>query len=208
MMSLWKKRRVVKTGMPTQRSSPPARAIMSEETDISDTSKSAKRSWRQNISDGCRMVGTSSMPSGCTVPSRIGHVLGLDAMARLSWSFMRAFKPSGVRRGRRRAGCLIAAGLDHFHDGAVGGAEAQRRRAGLREDLPAVLFDDVDERLAVGDFEAPVMNARPGTGEHRVLAVVAVPLHQCDVEIAVSQVARDMVAVRRGVELLEAEDLL
>ncbi len=81
---MWKNFRVVKIGMPTQRSSPPARAIISDETDISDTSKSAKRSCRQNISDGCRMVGTRSMPSGFTVPSRIGHDRGLDAMARLS----------------------------------------------------------------------------------------------------------------------------
>src|SRR5215469_4153506 len=61
---------------------------MSEETDISDASKSAKRSCRQNISEGCRMVGTSSMPSGATVPLRIGQVRGLEDTARLSWSFM------------------------------------------------------------------------------------------------------------------------
>ena len=78
----------MKTGSPSQRSSPPARAIISEETDISETSKSANLSCRQNISDGCRMVGTSAMPSGFTVPSRIGQVLGLEVMARLSCNFM------------------------------------------------------------------------------------------------------------------------
>src|SRR5262245_57502512 len=52
------------------------------------------------------------------------------------------------------------------------------------------------------------MNARAGAGEHRVLAVVAVPLHQREIEIAVGHVARDVVPVRRGVELLEAEDVL
>src|SRR3984957_476307 len=93
MISVWKNFRVVKTGSPSQRSSPPARAIISEETDISDRSKSAKRNCRQNISDGCRMVGTSSMPSGCTAPSRIGQVLGLEVMARLSCNFM------ALRRG-------------------------------------------------------------------------------------------------------------
>src|SRR3984893_18853759 len=88
MISVWKNFRVVKMGTPSQRSSPPARAIISEETDISDRSKSANRNCRQNISDGCRMVGTSSMPSGFTEPSRIGHVLGLEVMARLSCNFM------------------------------------------------------------------------------------------------------------------------
>ena len=93
MISVWKNFRVVKTGRPSQRSSPPARAIISEDTDISDRSKSPNRNCRQNISEGCRMVGTSSMPSGCTVPSRIGQVLGLEVMARLSCSFM------ALRRG-------------------------------------------------------------------------------------------------------------
>ena len=99
---------------PTQRSSPLARAIISEENDISDTSKSAKRSCRQNNSDGCTILGTRSMPSAVTVPSRIGHERGLGASARLSWSFMGlAFSPmaggalsvtSRARIGKRNAG--------------------------------------------------------------------------------------------------------
>src|SRR5262249_60991220 len=52
------------------------------------------------------------------------------------------------------------------------------------------------------------MNAWAGAGQHRVLAVIAVPLRQRDIEVAVGQVARDVVAVRRGVELLEAEHVL
>src|SRR6476646_4501859 len=66
---------------------------------------------------------------------------------------------SGVRLLVGFAGLLVAAGLDHFDDGAVGRAEPQRRRAGLRENLAAVLLDDFAEGLAVGDFEAPVLDA-------------------------------------------------
>jgi hypothetical protein len=76
--------RVVNTGTPTQRSSPFERAMMRDEKDISEASKSAKRSCRQNSSDGCTRVGINSMPSGCTRPSRTGHVRGLAAMAMLS----------------------------------------------------------------------------------------------------------------------------
>ena len=65
------------------------RVIIKEETDISETSNSAYRSWRQNISDGKRTVGTRSMPSGFIVPSRTGQVRGLEEMAMLSVMFMR-----------------------------------------------------------------------------------------------------------------------
>src|SRR2546422_586111 len=57
-ISAWKNFLVVKTGRPTQRSSPFDRAIISEENDISETSKSAKRSCRQKSSDGCTRLGT------------------------------------------------------------------------------------------------------------------------------------------------------
>src|SRR5215470_12348041 len=80
----------------------------------------------------------------------------------------------GVRRRRRGAERLVAAGLDAFHDGAVRRAEAQRRGAWLRQDLAAVLLDDLGECLAVGDLEPPVVDAGAGAGEHRALAVVAV----------------------------------
>jgi hypothetical protein len=58
--------------------------MISEEKDISETSKSAKRSWRQNISEGWSRVGIRSMPSGLARPSNTGHVRGFDAMAMLS----------------------------------------------------------------------------------------------------------------------------
>src|SRR5438128_689472 len=104
----------------------------------------------------------------------------LDA-AELSARRIARSSPQAVRTalGVRRDGCgadrLIAAGLDAFHDGAVGRAEPQRGRAGLRQNLAAVLFDDFGECLAVGDLEPPVVDARAGAGEHRALAVVAVP---------------------------------
>ena len=50
---VWKKRRVVKTGRPTQRSSPAAIAMMSDENDISETSKSPNFNCRQKSSDAC-----------------------------------------------------------------------------------------------------------------------------------------------------------
>ena len=81
---VWKKRRVVKTGRPTQRSSPTAIAMMSDENDISETSKSPNFNCRQNSSDACTGLGMSSMPSGLMRPSWIAHVLGLDAMPMLS----------------------------------------------------------------------------------------------------------------------------
>ena len=74
--------------MPTQRSSPRDFAMMSEENDISETSKSANRSWRQNSSEGCSRVGIRSIPSGLTRPSNTAHVRGFDAMAMLSCRFM------------------------------------------------------------------------------------------------------------------------
>src|SRR5207249_1350952 len=86
--SAWKNFRVVNTGRPTQRSSPRDLAMRSEENDISDTSKSAKRSCRQKSSDGCTSLGMSVIPSGFTLPSKIGQVLGLEAIAMLMGMFM------------------------------------------------------------------------------------------------------------------------
>ena len=83
-ISVWKNLRVVKIGMPTQSSLPCAVAIISDDIDISEMSKSWNFSCRQNISDGWMTVGMRSMPSGFTVPSRIGHDRGLAAVARLS----------------------------------------------------------------------------------------------------------------------------
>src|SRR3954468_8976643 len=112
---------------------------------------------------------------------RAGLARALDAAELSARAFTRS-SPSGdacdalgVRCRRGRADGLIAAGLDALHDGAVGRAEAQRRSAGLRQDLAAVLFDDLGERLAVGDLETPVMDAGAGAGQHGALAIVAVP---------------------------------
>src|SRR5665213_2590566 len=95
-MCAWKKRRVVKTGMPTQRSSPLLFAIISDENDISDTSNSAKWSCRQNISEGWRVLATRSAPSTVTRPSSTGQVRGLDVKAMLNSSFMAGHSPRGA----------------------------------------------------------------------------------------------------------------
>src|SRR4029453_9761060 len=75
---------MVKTGIATHRVSPRDTAMMSDDIDISDTSNSAKRSCRQNISDGCTMVGTSLIPCGTTRPSSSGRVRSLSESAMLS----------------------------------------------------------------------------------------------------------------------------
>ena len=90
-ISAWKNFLVVKTGRPIQRSSPFDLAIISEENDISETSKSAKRSCRQKSSDGCTGLGMRVMPSGFTLPSNRDQVLGLDAIAMLSGMSMGTF---------------------------------------------------------------------------------------------------------------------
>src|ERR1700684_1457665 len=83
-----KNRRVVKNGRPTNRESPRPFTIMNEEHDISETANSAKCSCLQNSSEGCKTVGMRSMPSGFTVPSRIGQVRGLLVMPMLNCRFM------------------------------------------------------------------------------------------------------------------------
>src|SRR5262245_53649265 len=84
MMLVWKNLRMVKTGIATQRVSPRDVEMMSDDIDISETSNSAKRSCRQNISDGCTMVGTSLIPCGWTRPSSSGQVRSLSESAMLS----------------------------------------------------------------------------------------------------------------------------
>src|ERR1700745_2743577 len=84
MMLVWKNLRMVKTGMATQRVSPREAAMMSEDIDISDTSNSAKRSCRQNISDGCTTVMTGLIPCGTTRPSISGRVRSLSESAMLN----------------------------------------------------------------------------------------------------------------------------
>src|SRR5262252_9310924 len=63
-MRVWKNSRVVNTGSATHGVGPRAVEIKSDDIDISDTSNSAKRSCRQNISDGWRTVGESAMLRG------------------------------------------------------------------------------------------------------------------------------------------------
>src|SRR5262247_4931143 len=70
IMLVWKNLRMVKTGIATQRVSPRDTEMMSDDIDISDTSNSAKRNCRQNISDGCTMVGTSLIPCGTAFDQR------------------------------------------------------------------------------------------------------------------------------------------
>src|SRR5919204_1816560 len=86
MMLVWKNLRMVNTGIATQRVSPREAAMMSEDIDISDTSNSAKRSCRQNISDGCTTVMTGLIPCGTTRPSISGRVRSLSESAMLSSS--------------------------------------------------------------------------------------------------------------------------
>jgi hypothetical protein len=82
---------VVKTGKPTQLSSPLALAIIREEDNISETSKSAKRNCLQKSSDGWTTLGTNSIPSALTWPSRTGQVRGFDAIPMLSRSFKKEY---------------------------------------------------------------------------------------------------------------------
>src|SRR5262249_16246551 len=79
----WKNSRVVKTGSATHGVGERAVEINSEDIAISDTSKSAKRSCRQNISDGWRLVAVRSMPSASTTLSSNGRVFGLLESAML-----------------------------------------------------------------------------------------------------------------------------
>src|SRR6185312_17128947 len=85
---VWKNSLVVNTGMPTNRSSPLDFAIISEDIDISATSNSANRNCRQNNSDGCKTVGTKSMPSGLICPSMIGQVRGFEVTPILNCNLM------------------------------------------------------------------------------------------------------------------------
>ena len=87
MVPVWKKRRVVKTGMPTHCVGPCEVAIVSDEFDISETSNSAYFSCRKNISEGCSGVMSRSIPSAVTVPSMIACERALGERAQLSFSF-------------------------------------------------------------------------------------------------------------------------
>src|SRR5260221_3242207 len=82
-MRVWKNSRVVNTGSATHGVGERAVEINSDDIDISDTSNSAKRNCRQNISDGWRTVAVRSRPSALTAPSISGRVFGLLESAML-----------------------------------------------------------------------------------------------------------------------------
>src|SRR5262249_19131669 len=84
MMLVWKNLRMVETWMATQGVSPREAAMMREDIDIADTSNSAKRSCRQNISDGCTTVMTGLIPCATTRPSISGRVRSLSDSAILN----------------------------------------------------------------------------------------------------------------------------
>jgi hypothetical protein len=81
---VWKKRRDVKIGRPTQSVLPLATAINSDDSDISETSNSWKCNWRQKISEGWATVHVRSIPSGLIEPSSTGRERSLEPMIKLS----------------------------------------------------------------------------------------------------------------------------
>src|SRR5262249_1176209 len=80
---VWKNSRVVNTGSATHGVGERAVEINSDDIDISDTSNSANRSCRQNISDGWRTIAVRSMPSAVPAPSITRRVFGLSESAML-----------------------------------------------------------------------------------------------------------------------------
>src|SRR5205823_217816 len=149
MMLVWKNLRMVKTGIATQRVSPRDVAMISDDIDISETSNSAKRSCRQNISDGCTMVGTSLIPCGTMRPSISGRVRSLSESAMLSSSrdsVMASCRPresgdpwydnsrslgygSPLSRGRHRAILASSFGRDAHINVVVAHLDADRTQA-------------------------------------------------------------------------------
>src|SRR5205085_1774559 len=51
----------------------------------------------------------------------------------------------------------------------------------------------------------PVVDARPGPGQLRLVRVLAVVLHQCKVDMTIGHVTRDVLAVARGLDFLESK---
>src|SRR5262249_24964977 len=80
---VWKNSGVVNTGSATHGVGPRAVEISIDDIDISDTANSAKRNWRENISDGWRTVAVRSRPCASTAPSISGRVFGLLESAML-----------------------------------------------------------------------------------------------------------------------------
>src|SRR5262245_56689578 len=183
MMLVWKNLRMVKTGIATTRVAPREAAMISDDIDISDTSNSAKRSCRQNISEGCTMVGTSVIPCGATRPSSSGRVRSLSESAMLScrWeSVMRRCRPresggpcgrlrlsleygSPLARGRQSAALTSSESIlrRHAHiDAVVAHANVDRPQAILGIAAVAAGFDvefpavpGADDVLALGETQ-------------------------------------------------------
>src|SRR5215469_15114947 len=103
---------------------------------------------------------------------------------------------------------LETAGLDDLEDVAVGRAYLERVGVGLRQDDAAARFDELGEGGAVGDLDAPMMDAGTGACELRLAVVLAVVEHQREIGLAVGHVARIMAAGVVGGELAEAENVL
>src|SRR5262249_743668 len=95
----------------------------------------------------------------------------------------------------------------HLDDGAIGSAEPQRGRARLRQNAAPVLPDRAGQSLAVIYLEPPMVNARSGTGQHRILAVFPVPFHQREIDVSVGQVTRHVIAMWGGAVQFEIENV-
>ena len=109
-------------------------AMRNELIDISETSKSLNRSWRQNVSPGCEIVGTRSMPSGRTVPSTSGRTRSLTRVAndrarRVTWRdpFPGERGAAGAARWTGHAGGRRRHRRWRRHDRASRGRPRQRR---------------------------------------------------------------------------------
>ena len=63
---------------------------------------------------------------------------------------------------------LEAAGLDDLEDVAVGGAHLEGVGVGLGQDGAAARLDQLGEGGAVGDLDAPVVDAGAGAGKLRL----------------------------------------
>src|SRR5260370_1278452 len=104
---------------------------------------------------------------------------------------------------------LLVATLRHdLADGAAGSAELHRHHAGVADDLAAQLADLGFGDLHVFDLDREVVDARPLSRRLRLRRLRAgVVLDQRDVDHAVGEMARGMVAHLLGVDLGEAEHL-
>src|SRR4030088_1698542 len=97
---------------------------------------------------------------------------------------------------------------DDLADRAAGRAELDRDHARVADDLAAVRLHLLGRGLDVVDLDRKVMDARSLARRLRLCRLRAgVVLDQRDVELAVGEMARGMVAHLLGVDLHEAEYL-